>query len=844
MKYFYYFLFLGLSLVSLKAQPPGGKPGGMPPGMSFNIGKVYGKVVNQSNKPLAYASVTLSQNLNGKDTIIGGTFTAENGEFSIEALPMGKFKSKIEYLGFKNIEQNVVISMPDNLEIDMGNIKMTEEEVTASEVEITAEKSQVMMGIDKRVYNVDKNLTATGGTAEDVLKSVPSVTMDTEGNPQLRNNGATVYIDGRPTQLTLNQIPADMIDQVEIMTNPSAKYDAGITGGIINLVMKKNRKPGYNGFVALGAGTGNRYNGTVNLNLKVGKLNFTTFFNRNQNGFPIDGYTNRTTFSSGVPTSYFLQDNTTLFRNRFQVFRFGVDYSVNNRNTLTLATNIVGGKFNVYDSQSFSLLNGEKDTVSYGTRTIDPNNRFDNITLQAIWKKTFPQRGREWTTDVNYNIGSSRQQNQWTTNNYNPDGSLQVNNPQLQKIHGESNGYQITVQSDYIHPIGDSSRVETGVRSFWNLRDQSMFMDNYNYLTGNYEQIPFISQDFSIRDVINAAYINYSGYWKGFGYQAGLRYEQTNFKGTSKLDNTTFGYDFPKDINGIWKGLFPAVYFSKKWGEGTEIQLNLSRKITRPGWMQIMPIIFMADVKNIRVGNPALQPEFINTSEINFNKILKNGNLLSSLYFRLEENPIVQIASPAGYDSTVLITTFSNGTNAYRYGIDNTIKQNIGKSLELTLNANIFHYQVRALEFQNQGWAGNAKFITNYKFPNSMAIKIRQKPAILFSSQLTASYESRQILPQGYRRAIGTGDFALKAELFKFASLTFSVNDILNARRMIWVYDADPTYSQEFMRRRDARYFKVALQFMFGKPDASIFKKGKQMQKMQQNQGQGGGIEM
>lgn len=244
------------------------------------------------------------------------------------------------------------------------------------------------------------------------------------------------------------------------------------------------------------------------------------------------------------------------------------------------------------------------------------------------------------------------------------------------------------------------------------------------------------------------------------------------------------------------------------------------------------------------MGNPALQPEFINTAELNFNKILKNGNLLSSIYFRMEENPIIQIANPAVYDSTILITTFGNGTNGYRYGTDNSFKQNLGKSLELTLNANLFYYQIYSQNFNNEGFAGNGKLIANYKFPSSMAIKIKQKPAILFSSQLTATYESRQIIPQGYRRAIGTGDFALKAEFSKVVSLTFSVNDILNARKMVWVYDADPSYTQEFMRRRDARYFKVGLQVMFGKPDASIFKKGKQMQKMQQNQGQGGGIEM
>lgn len=824
-----------LLIFSIKAQPPGG----MPKGMNFNIGKVYGKMLDKaSKKPLSYASIAIYAPIMGKDSLINGALSEENGDFSIGELPVGKLTIKISMLGYKEITRTETLSMPDNLEVDLGNIAMEVEEMKTGDVVITAEKAMVGIGIDKRVYNVDKNLTAAGGTAEDVLKSVPSVTVDPDGNAQLRNNAATIYIDGRPTQLTINQIPAAMIEQVEVMTNPSAKYDAGITGGMINIVMKKNKKPGYNGFVAGGIGTGNRYNGTLNLNIKQGRFNVTTFYNGNKNGFPIKGYTHKTNLdASGNPSGYFNQENASTFNNSMQMGRLAIDYSVNNRNTLTIAGNIAKGRFNVGDVQGFSFLDANKKETSSGERSISPDNHFINYTTQATWKKAFPKKGREWTTDAIYSFGNRDNKSLWSTLNYDENGVLVSTNPDITKIDGGSKGNQITFQSDFVNPIKENARLEFGAKVF--IEHQAQKMDVKMVLPDTTISLPFVSQDITTKNSIYAAYINYAGTWKSLGYQAGLRYEQTTFSGINNPDSTNFGYSFPKGTTDIWKALFPAIYLSKKLGETSELQFNVTRKINRPGFMQIMPVIFMADRQNVRQGNPKLQPEFINTAEVNYSKIFGNSNILSSLYYRLEENPIVNIAYQAPYDSSILINTFTNGNLVHRYGWDNTFKTNIGKSWELTANANVFSLRVITNDYNRQGWAANGKLIVNYKLPDGASIKLKGKPFIKFSTQLMGNYESRQIMPQGYRKAVPFADFAFKAEAFKVASLTFSVNDMFNTRRMVWVYE-QPTYLQEMMRRRDARYFKVSLQFMFGKPDASIFKKSKNMKNMPQ----GGGMEM
>jgi hypothetical protein len=832
-------LFFLLSSMIAFAQPPKGMPSGMG-GMNMNIGKVFGKVLDKNTKkPLPYTSIAIYQTFGKKDSLINGNLSAENGDFSVEGLPVTELKVKVSFLGYKDNTQKVKLSIPDNLEVDLGNISLEDSVISGNEVNITTEKSQVAIGIDKRVYNVSKNLTATGGTAEDVLKSVPSVTLDSDGNAQLRNAAATVYVDGRPSQLTLNQIPADMIEQVEVMTNPSAKYEAGMTGGMVNIVLKKNKKPGYNGFIALGAGTGNRYNVTANLNLHKGKWNTTIFYNRNTSGFHFDSYTHRTNYDSlGNILSYYDQTSVSSFKNKMQIARLSIDYALNNRNTLSLAGNLIDGAFNVGDAQGFTFLDNNKAITKTGNMWITPDNGWRNYSLQGTWKKKFPKQGREWTSDVTYNWGGSHNVSNWQTSMYQTDTTTVKN-----KISGGSDGYQLTFQSDFINPINDSTRLEFGVRSYWEQRNQSSIFNLIGY-DNSLTQVDVLSQDLKINTAINAAYINYSSKWRKIGYQVGLRYEQTNFGGTSILPmDTTFGYYYPnysakkfKDID-IWKGFFPAIYLSRKFNATTEFQVNATRKIGRPGFMQILPVVFMADAQNVRTGNPQIQPEFINTLEANYSKLWGSSNWVSSLYFRLDENPIVNFVEQKADGR--LWSTFKNGKDVGRVGWDNTFKTTLGKSLEVTANVNVARLRLRTDVVDTAGWVGNGKLILNYKFPDAMAIKIGGKPMIKWSAQFTGNYESRQIIPQGYRKAIPVMDFAIKAEAFKVASLVFSVNDITNTRRMIWVYDM-PTYDQELMRRRDTRYFKVALQIPFGKMDASVFKMGKNMQKMQQNQGGGG----
>jgi uncharacterized protein (UPF0212 family) len=802
----------------------GGAPAGMnmPAGMKVpSIGRIFGKVLEAGTKqPVPYASVVVFRTIGKKDTILGGGLTLENGEFSVGELPFGPVQVKITFVGLKEFKKTLMIVPPDNVEIDMGDIKLEADSKVLNTVDVTAQKSQIQLNLDKKVFNVDKNITATGGTAEDVLKNIPSVTVNSDGNAQLRNQGTTIFVDGRPTLLTINQIAADQIDNIEVITNPSAKYDASTSGGIINIVLKKNRKPGYNGFVNLSGGYPTNYNGTLNLNYKEGRVGVTGFYTMNFGSNPIFGYTNETKSVNAITTGFFRQDGENQFNRRFQVGRLALDYTVNNRNTLTIAGNIVQGNFDIdVDNKFYSGLNANKPD-SNGTFVNVARNQFRNYGAQLIWKKTYPKKGQELTNDLTYNQSTSFNNSDWTTTIITP-----ISAKTLQENRGNNDGYQLNYQLDYVNPLNDSSKIEMGLRSNINNRDQD-FLANFLLDDKSRVLIPSQSTDIRVEEMVNAAYITYTSKFKGFGYSAGIRFEQAQLVGQSRLDISQnggkFGYKYPGD-NGvsIFNSFFPSLYISKKIDKATEMQINFSRKVNRPDFMRIMPFIREANLRNFSRGNPALVPEFINLAELNYNKIFGNNNWLISLYLRNEEQPITQFIRPALNDSlNRQEITFINGDNSNRIGIDNTLKLGFGKNVDLTTNFNVFNTSISLIDngktVKNSGWAWSGKANFNIKLPKDFAI------------QLTGNYESDQPNLQGKRLAFAFGDFAVKKAFNRLTSLTLAVNDITNTRQQVSILNSVSganTIVTENLRRRDVRNIRLSFQMAFGKMDASIFKK-------------------
>ncbi|MBC7861920.1 MAG: TonB-dependent receptor, partial [Bacteroidia bacterium] len=325
-------IFLLAGKISFAQFPNMGGGGKIP-----SIAKVMGKIVDaKTKKPIEYASVALVWF--SKDSVITGTVTKSNGDFKLEGLSFGAFRLRISFIGYKTYNEKLFITGNANasdfgLEKDLGNIELQPDETLLKEVTVVGEKSVLELGIDRKIYNVDKDLSTKGGTGIDAIKNVPGVSVDVDNNVTLRNQAVAILINNRPTTLTLQQIPSDQIDRIEVITNPSVKYDASSTGGILNVILKKNDKPGYNGIAMASVGSGNRYMGMTNLNVKEGNWNFFGIYTFNYGSNTSSGYTQRQNVTNLFPIASFEQWNNTLMTNMFHFARAGFDYNINNRNS-------------------------------------------------------------------------------------------------------------------------------------------------------------------------------------------------------------------------------------------------------------------------------------------------------------------------------------------------------------------------------------------------------------------------------------------------------------------------------------------------------------------------------
>ena len=833
MKKFLFIFSLITSLIAKSQFPGGGKD--MMKVMKDIKGRVYGKIVDvKTKKPVEYASVVVLWY--NKDSLIGGALTKENGEFNIENLPaMGGFRLKATQIGYKTYETKFYIQMPNKIELDLGDIAFEQDQKQLKEVEVTAEKNTVVMSIDKRTYNVDKDISVRGGTAVDVMKNVPGVTVDADGNAQLRNQSPMIFVDGRPSNLTLQQIPADQIDRIEVITNPSVKYDANSTGGILNIVMKKNLKPGYNGMAMAYIGTGDRYGGMLSLNVKEGKWNLSTMYSYNQAINPTQGYTNREQLDgTGNTLAYFNQTNKTHMRNKFNFGKIGIDYSINNRNSISLNGMLMRGQYNTTDNQSFSVLDKNEVERFNGKRVNQQQAAFQNYNGQLLYKKTYPKAGKEFTADFNVNYNNSDNGYLFTTYGVTPTSTLFPDN--FQKNIGKSNANQFVFQADYVNPISETRKFEAGIKSFYKKSNSSNTTSDAT-ISDIYVPNTNMSNVYEIDDIINAAYVNYNDktIWN-ISYQAGLRFESSYYKGKIVDKNLSFFYNYPNTPSDILKSLFPGIYLSKKVKNNQEWQLNFSRKINRPNFFQLMPFIMFADLQNRRIGNPQLKPEFKNIAEFNYNKTFTKGSYLGSGYFRYEEQPITEVAYPDTANPNILVNTSVNGKNSIRYGMEHTFKYTLFKNLDATINLNAFYIYIKGLvvptepEVTAKGFAFNTKATLSYRFPKQWTL------------QVNGNYESPRILLLGASIPIYSMDVSLNKMFGTKWILNATLSDAFNSRRMGAHY-VTPYYIQDLSRRRETRYVRLTVTYIFGKMDASIFKRAKQMRNSNENQGNQDGLD-
>jgi outer membrane receptor protein involved in Fe transport len=755
-----------------------------------------------------------------------------NGDFNLVNIAAGKYIIKVNFIGYLPFFKAVQLSEKAS-NVDVGNIKLTPNVKSLAAVNVVGEKPAFSMAIDKKVFNVEKNLASIGGTATDVLKQVPSVNVDIDGNVTVRNGAPTIFIDGRPSTLTLDQIPADAIQNIEVVTNPSAKYDAEGMSGILNIVLKKNKKSGINGSVNAGVTTLGSTNGGLDLNIRQEKFNFFINYNLRNRKSPMTGRLFRKNMG-GDTTTYTEQLEDGDFGRKFQTGRIGFDWYMDNRNTLSLSENITAGDFNRYNNQVINESDIHQQLVRSGNGINNTLNGFRNYTTKLGYSHTFAKEGEELTADFTYNYATSDNSSNYSMQyhdlNNNP---IYDPKPELRYGSGDGKTTYLTGQVDYVKPLTEKSKIEMGLRSNMKIFDNFTNTFGQEYPSGDFLLDTALSSNYHYRDQVNAAYVSYTGAMKDFGYQLGLRAEQSNYEGETKLgDKASYNIKYPIS-------LFPSIFLSQKLKGDHELQLNYSRRIHRPWFRELLPTIDY-NGQSASTGNPDLKPEFTNSFELSYLKDFdQKYNLLVSLYYRNTNNAITDFYVDTtlnlnGQSQHVLLNYPINANARNTYGAEVTLRAQVTKTWDVTANANLAQTKISATSngdnLSNQGFTWFGKVNSNTKLPWNLTL------------QVSGEYESRQILTQGERRPKWSADAAIKKDMLKNKALSISLglNDIFNSDRNL-SYTTTDFSEQEYYRKRATRELRLNLTYRFGKMDANLFKRKSSKPKDNNNGDMGGG---
>lgn len=832
------------------------------PGMSAaqaNIGHVYGKIVDSLGKPVEFVSVVLLTNKpdpatkQNKEVLLKGTVTKANGEFSFDELPIfGKHKLKVSAVGYKTLEMPVAFQLMMNgkpnpkaesdpaeqmkmlktllggVDKDLGNIKFYEDSQILQGVTVTATKALFESDIDKKVFNVEKNLVTAGGTAVDIMKNVPSLQVDIDGNVKLRNASPQIFIDGRPTTLSLDQIPADAIEKVEVITNPSAKYDAsGGNAGILNLVLKKNKKTGYNGMVNAGADRLGGGNVMANFNVRQNKINLSAMAMTNQMRSKTLGESDRFSDVDGIKSTI-AQDVDSRMKGGFLFSRIGLDYFVTNRTTLSAAGIIGQGKFTPNENIDINTLRGSAS--SYSNRISETDRMFRMKGMQLGLKHNFTKSGEELTADINYFGGKNDGSGLYTTNYYGDANNIYGS--QIQKNLSDGNNKFLTIQTDYVRPFGNKGSLEIGARA--QINNLKNINENSIKALGSteFKTISSATTNYESRNDVYAAYVSVAGaYKKVFSYKVGLRAESSKYDGKLLNTNEDFNNKFPIS-------LFPSVFLSKDLKKNQQIQMSLTRRINRPNFFQLIPFVDYTDSLNITQGNADLVPEFTYSSEVSYTKNQGVNTFIASAYYKYTDNLITrflgQETNPIS-GKTDLINTFINANSSNNYGFELTGITKPKKWWDLTANVNFYNSRINVSNLEIAStpalWSMFGKLNNNFKLPKK------------FTVQLSADYQSKTNLPistggqsfgppsqvqsasQGYIKAFYSVDIAIKKTFLKdAASLTLSVNDIFRSRYSVQ-YSEGLGFSQNYSRLTNPQMVRLNFSYRFGKMDMSLFKR-------------------
>ncbi|NOS85844.1 MAG: TonB-dependent receptor [Ignavibacteria bacterium] len=779
-------------------------------------GVISGSVIDKTTGvPIEGADITINR---VKDSsLVKGIQTDASGKFTINDVPFGRYYLKASLVGYNvSIISGVTIN-PNSLAVTLEPVKLSSGNTTTEEIVVESEKSQIEFHPDKKVFNVGKNITNQGSTVIDLLKEIPSVTVDQDNNISLRGSeGVKIMIDGRPSGLEgsnrgdmLAQISATQVESIELITNPSAKYEAEGSSGIINIVLKKdeNRGLGYNGTIGLNIGTRDKYSGQMSFSLKNNKFHFYGNYGYNSRRMIFTGFNERYNFINS--DSYFTEENNNgRGHMRGHSAKFGMDIFLNQTNTLGLSFNLRGNDRSRYDlTDDFVYNNSNILTSQYFNTTTHEDDGF-NYDVAANYTLKLKKPQQVFTADLSF----SRDKDEEVTNTYDTYITPVVPEPVNRNEYTKETDDAYIADLNYVHPFGKDSKLETGYRGSYKKRDNDYRIDNYDYSNNQYVTNLNSSNRFIYKEQIHALYGIYTNKIGNFGFSLGTRVEQTMVKGELMNNGQTFDRSYID--------FFPSASISQKITNYSEIQLSYARRVNRPRSRQLNPFVtisMMGGTNSLSQGNPDLNPEFTDAFELSYIQYLPFATITPTFFYRQTKDQISR--SRTLIDSITTLSTFVNYNKSKFYGgelIVNTTPVKIW-----TLNGTFSYYKTEidasnlGAGLSNGGYSWTARTTSTLVLPADMSL------------QVSYFYSGKQYNAQGTFEPFSMLDAAFKKDFFdKRLSLTLRVSDILDEAKFKANISGEG-YLETFERKRDARTFYLNISYKFGQQEKNKFDKGK-----------------
>ena len=784
-------------------------------------GKVSGVVLDSTNNSgVSFANVALLDP--STKSPVNGNVCDGDGKFVISEVSHGNYILSISFIGYKTKLIKVTLDKGD---LDLGNVILAPSTTTLKEVVVQGQKPLIEEKVDRMVYNAESDATAKGGDATDVLRRVPLLTVDMDGNVSLRGSqNIKVLINGKPSTITassvsdaLKQIPSDQIKTVEVITSPSAKYDAEGSAGIINIILKKDNLEGF----SLGINSSAGYRGSnlgLNGSYRKGKVGISLGgFGRANYNTPGDFYNRQKTYS-GTDTSTNIQTARTWNNNLFGNYSLGIDYDIDKNNSLTAGVRlgVRNGNNKQNDLTTQSFLNSSEVYSSESIKNIKSVNNSHSVDASLNYTHLFKKQNQEFSFLTLYSQ-SNGQNNFTTTTNHYKGATPAVGADTLASIinNNPTKNTEATIQADFQTPINDMQMLEVGAKEIMRkATSNASYTDgNGDALTGNsvYNQ-----NQLSYTQNITAGYASYTlNTLSKYSFKVGARYEYTTVSANSIINNN----NVPFSQN---YGVFvPSLNLSKRFDNGDMIKLSFNRRIQRPSIQNLNPNTVASNVLNVSKGNPDLGPEYTNNYEISYNTHVESTSLNLSAFMRNTNNAIQQIRDTISVEyngkiQPAIITNYQNIGTQNAYGASLFANVIVSSKFSLSGGGDVYYATLKnnnpiaAYSASNQGWVYNVRMFGNYNIANGWGL------------QFFGFYRGKQVMLQGYQTGFRIYSLSLQKEFNeKRGSVGLGVENFATPTMKINTYSHSPILDQDGYNKLYYFNFKINFSYRIGKMTTS-----------------------